>query len=52
MKNVIERVVNGLVEENLGVLASWRDTQIEAEPTVPPNAVSPRRWICDLRFGA
>ncbi len=28
MKEGIERVVNGLPEENLGVLASWRETQI------------------------
>jgi len=33
MKDGIERVVNGLPEDNLGVLASLRDTQIEAPST-------------------
>ena len=32
MKDGIERVVNGLPDENLGVLAPWRETQMEAEP--------------------
>jgi len=31
MKDGIERVVNGLPEENLGGFAALRDTQIEAE---------------------
>ena len=31
MKDGIERVVNGLPEENLGVLASWRETQAPLE---------------------
>jgi GxxExxY protein len=32
MKDGIERIVNGLPEENLGVLASRRETQIRVEP--------------------
>jgi GxxExxY protein len=32
MKEGIERVVNGLPEENLGVLASLRETRIPSEP--------------------
>ena len=43
MKDGIERVVNGLTEENLGVLAPWRETQMEAEPATPPNAAPPPR---------
>jgi hypothetical protein len=31
MKDEIRRMVNGLPEENLGVFASSRDTQTEAE---------------------
>jgi hypothetical protein len=31
-KGGIERVVNGLPEQNLGVLASWREILIQAEP--------------------
>src|SRR3974390_1636977 len=38
MKEGIERVVNGLPEENLGVFASSRETQIETEPAAThPN---------------
>jgi GxxExxY protein len=33
MKNGIERVVKGLSEQNLGVLASWRETKITSEPS-------------------
>ena len=43
MKDGIERVVNGLPEENLGVFAALRDTQIEAEPDAAPNAAPPHR---------
>ena len=42
MKEGIERVVNGLAEERLGVLASWRETQNPVEPTAP-NAAPPHR---------
>ena len=35
MKDGIEHVVNGLPEENLGVFAASRDTQIKAEPLFP-----------------
>ncbi len=38
MKDGIESVVNGLPEEKLGVLASLRDTQIEA--AAAPKAAS------------
>jgi hypothetical protein len=31
MKDGIERIVNGLSEESLGVLASWREKPIPAE---------------------
>ena len=41
MKDGIERVVNGLPEETLGVLASWRDTLIKAEPVTAPDAAPP-----------
>jgi GxxExxY protein len=40
MKEGIERVVRGLSEENLGVLASWRETQRGFEPGTLPNAPS------------
>ncbi len=43
MKDGIERVVNGLPEESLGVLASWRDHPIEAESSTAPNAAPPHR---------
>ena len=43
MKDGIERVVNGLPEENLGVLAALRDTQIGAELATAPNEASPHR---------
>ena len=43
MKDGIERVVNGLPEENLGVFAALRDTQIEAEPDAASNAARPHR---------
>jgi hypothetical protein len=43
MKDGIERGVNGLAEENLGVLASLRETRIYAEPTVQPTRL--RRGI-------
>ncbi len=43
MKDGIERVVNGLPEESLGVLASWRDHPIEAEPGTAENAAPPQR---------
>ena len=43
MKDGIERVVNGLPEENLGVFAALRDTQIEAEADAAPNAAPPHR---------
>ena len=39
----MERVVNGLPEESLGVLASWRDIPIEAEPSTSPNAAPRHR---------
>jgi hypothetical protein len=37
-KEGIERVVNGLPEETLGLFAALRDTHIEAEPDAAPNA--------------
>jgi GxxExxY protein len=43
MKDGIERVVNGLPEENLSVLAALRDTQIGAELATAPNEASPHR---------
>jgi len=43
MKDGIERVVNGLAEENLGVFAALRDTQIKAEPDGAPNLAPPHR---------
>jgi GxxExxY protein len=43
MKDGIDRIVNGLPEENLGVLVSWRETRTEAEPAAPPNAAVPHR---------
>jgi hypothetical protein len=42
VKEGIERVVNGLPEENLGVFAASRDTHIEAERDAP-NAAPPHR---------
>ena len=42
MKEGIERVVNGLPEENLGGFAALRDTQIEAESDAA-NAAPPHR---------
>jgi GxxExxY protein len=43
MKNGIERVVKGLSEQNLGVLASWRETKIVSEPGGSANAAQPHR---------
>jgi hypothetical protein len=43
MKDGIERVVNGLPEENLGGFAALRDTQISAEPDGAPNLTPPHR---------
>ena len=43
MKDGIERVVHGLAEENLGVLASWREPKISSEPGSSANAASPHR---------
>ena len=43
MKDGIERIVNGLSEENLGVLASWRERQIQVEPGGAANSASPHR---------
>jgi hypothetical protein len=43
VKDGIERVVNGLAEENLGVLASLRETKISSEPGGPANAAPPHR---------
>ena len=41
MKDGIERVVNGLAEENLGVFASWRETNIRTEPSGSADAAEP-----------
>ena len=41
MKDGIERVVNGLPEENLGVLASLRETKAQVEPGGAANAAPP-----------
>jgi GxxExxY protein len=41
MKDGIERVVNGLAEESLGVLASWRETRIRPEPNGSANPAAP-----------
>jgi len=43
MKDEIERVANGLPEENLGGFAALRDTQIKTEPDRAPNAAPPHR---------
>jgi hypothetical protein len=43
MKDGIERVVNGLPEENLGGFAPLRDTQIRALPDGAPNAAPRHR---------
>ena len=43
MKDGIERVVNGLPEENLGVLASWREKKTQVEPGGAANAAPPHR---------
>ena len=43
MKDGIERVVNGLPEENLGVFAALRDTQIGAGPDAASIAAPPHR---------
>jgi GxxExxY protein len=43
MKDGIERIVNGLPEENLCVLASLRETQTRAEPVGAANAAPPNR---------
>ena len=39
--NGIERVVNGLPEENLGVLASWREKQAPLEPLCVAKTAAP-----------
>jgi len=41
MKDGIERIVNGLPEESLGVLASLRETQAQVKPGGAANAASP-----------
>ena len=38
MKDGIERIVNGLPEPSLGVLASWREKPTRAEPAAGGNA--------------
>ena len=43
MKEGIERVVRGLSEQNLGVLASWRETQPDFEPGGAADAAPPHR---------
>jgi hypothetical protein len=43
MKDGIERVVNGLSEENLGVFASLRETKVSSEPGGSANAAPPHR---------
>ena len=43
MKDGIERIVDGLPEESLGVLASWRETEIRVEPGGAANAAPPHR---------
>ena len=43
MKDGIERVVDGLPEENLGGFAALRDTQIKTQPDGAPNAAPPHR---------
>jgi hypothetical protein len=43
MKDGIERVVNGLSEENLGVFASLRATKITSEPGGSASAAPPHR---------
>jgi hypothetical protein len=43
MKEGIERVVNGLPEENLGGFVALRDTQSKAEADGAPNAAPPHR---------
>jgi hypothetical protein len=40
MKDGIERVVNGLAEENLSVFAALRDIQIEVKPDAAPRDLS------------
>jgi len=39
----VERIVSGLPQESLGVLASWRETQTQAERGGATNAASPPR---------
>jgi len=43
MKDGIDRLVNGLSEENLGVLASLRERQTQDEPGGAANAAPLRR---------
>jgi hypothetical protein len=43
MKDGIERVINGLSEQNLGVLASWRETKITSEPGGSAHAAPAHR---------
>ena len=44
MKDGIERVVNGLQEENLGVLASLRETKAPVEPGASPKGGPTERF--------
>ena len=43
MKDGIDRIVNGLSEEDLGVFATLRERQIQVEPGGSANAASPHR---------
>jgi hypothetical protein len=43
LRDGIERIVNGLPEENLGVSASLRETKTQAEPNGAANAAPPHR---------
>jgi len=43
VKDGIDRIVNGLSEKNLGVLASLRERQIQVEPGGSANVSSPHR---------
>jgi hypothetical protein len=43
MKDGIERFVNGLPEENLGVFASLRETKAQVEPGGATGAAPPHR---------
>jgi hypothetical protein len=57
MKDGIELVVNGLPEENLGVLASWRETKTQVEPVAHDRQTRHEDLHCEvrdrsLRYGA